>query len=1310
MKLLSASAVVAGANSVALADCGLCGDHEHEVGACPHFDYRGYGLSKGYKPETLPSNDFLGGLAVADRQNANAFLNMGQAKTPTSSTISFATPSGETAGSTDTGVATSYDNTWNNTEAASQSSNEKPSASDKLNALKFERTQDLEDAATMVSESDTNETEAAVEEMRRDNAATKLQSARRAQLARRARQEREEIERGQALQNLFNEENARKEEVRLARERDTRELKNMMKESIRKDGGNDPVYDVQTAGGLEILENSLPDRAQIRPRQDAEEVANFNREKINISDMEKLRIMEKNLSEADKRQKDRAHKKAFNAEIARLNEKAARQRDKQELQDMMRERVAEDLGKSDAVKSKSEVRDLSLRHRGSEDARDVAYDNRAKINISDMEKLRIIGDTRVSQADKRRKERAARNRDREELNEMMAASLAKNRKNKRKALESRAKDAHLQAQIAGDYELAKKLQAEEVKAQIQSDEELAKRLQAEYDAEDAQIRAERFAEEQRRLEEEEAHQARVREERERAEREAEERLFAENRRKLEELEREHRLASEATDGGVADEEVETDRWSLPSGTSWSFATFSFYNDSARRTTDRWARQLENLSIRKIECIMWLITTSYQQLQNEGKFAPTAQMAEAISDVNSIFPYSGTNSGVMNVYNAWEHTDTAEFVRDLERLGRDKLDGVLYYVAFRYSQLLDDEENQKQAASSKFVELAKAVLDYFDIGWNTEDVKFVPDNKDVREAPRDPVNFKATDKGIVETEAPETATWNPPYRVYYAYCGELKRGLRPSSKSRELFRDKENRAQLYQDELSKLTIRHLETIIYLAASAYECQDIEGNVDVNKAIKDVRNVFPGSEKPQSNARLVNVWNALGNMVDKPNDNPISMQPFQKGFTALMRDEQENAFIDMAIAYRKKLREGKRPASMAFVRLADAICKVSDKDGFVDGEDKVHPELKFEEFENEAKTAQISDVANANNNPAVTTDDEKEAPDNSRWEAPKKFQAIFNGFNIRGNGLDQFQRHVSRLTVRQQEALIYETVSVYVGHLGSNRVCELSPDLDRTIRAVYNRFNEHKGDRLMNVVRASACAVGFKNEVEEMFESSPQQAFRWVEKLLGAIVQVYKEKLDGGAKPADWVFTDLVSKVFKVFGLDGGNYSEEDNPNPAALEDNSYAKEVRTTSWQLPIYKANRMFDRIHREYYDWYDIDEWKEKMFYLNVRQLEVMLVEFAKVYLKNRSETYDRMEEKMEAVLKAYENLGASDNNATVAEFRSAMDKARGKVAFESDDDDGQASVGRSNMSEALEGVIEEYIRKLETANPVTEEFRRAVK
>ena len=598
--------------------------------------------------------------------------------------------------------------------------------------------------------------------------------------------------------------------------------------------------------------------------------------------------------------------------------------------------------------------------------------------------------------------------------------------------------------------------------------------------------------------------------------------------------------------------------------SYTFtAAFNLYNDSARERAERWALQLEDLSIREIECIFWLITTSYQQLQNAGKFAPTAQMAEAISDVDNIFPYSGTNSGVIDVYNAWENTDTADFVKDLERLGSNGLDGVLYYVALRYMQLLDDRENQKQAASSKFVELAKAVLEHFDISWNTEDVKFVPDNKDVREAPRDPVNFKAADNGIVETEAPETATWNPPYRVYYAYCRDLKRGLRPSSKSMRLFQDKENRAQLYQDELSKLTIRRLEAIIHLAAKAYECRDTDGHVDINKAIKDVRNVFPESGQAQPNARLVNVCNAIDNMVDKPNDNPISMQPFQKGFTALTTNEQEHAFIDMAIAYRKKLREGKRPASMAFVRLADAICKVTGDDGFVDGKDNVHPELKFEEFENEAKTAAVNSE-NTNRNTDVA-----ENPETNPWRMPEGvYRALMYDPNIddtgvlnEGEGLN-VQAALQRLTVRQLEAVIGLSACAYKSRSGAKNVygkveTAISNEMLEKAGKLWNLIlSAPKGDneRLLHVYNALRSASNAKSLTEDL-NSLP---LRKVESFLGMAFQVYNDKLRHGAVPADEAFVTMTDEVLELLHM---NYDEEEAPaedeiRHGALDDDNRA----------------------------------------------------------------------------------------------------------------------------------------------------------
>ncbi len=913
MKLLSASAVVAGANSVALADCGLCGEGSHDRGNCPHFDYKGYGRELNYygnilRPEGTPltesDKDYIGRIADNAKDKEKVLRNF--LKTPTSSTISFATPTGDTASS---------DNTWSNTETATQSSDKTAGTSDKLNALKFERSQDLEDSATTVSESDTAETATALEEMEREEAAVKIQSARRGQLAREA-----------------------------------------------------------------------------------------------------------------------ARQRAVNAEIARLEEKAARRRDTQELQDMMRNRVAEDRGKSDRVSSQSDVRDLDLRHRGSEEAKGVAYDNRAEINISDREKIRILAEN-ISQADERREARAARKakaRDREQLNSMMKASLEANREKERnerlsearalsegrEALENarearnretaaaankiqnaargrlaRKKAADLrkrQAQIDGDYELAKKLQAEydaedrqirddrklakklqaEYDAedrQIRDDRKLAKKLQAEYNAEDAQIRADRLLAEQEQLRENLAAEP-VAEAQNGADfeyRSEQDQINADNLLAQQEQAREYlgmnaQEPSNATatrEVVVADEENETDRWTLPQATALNFRGFDFERMSSRRQADTWARQLDNLSIRKLECMLWLVSTSYQQLQNAGRYAPSAQMAEAISDVNNIFPYSGTNAGIMNVYKAFENTDTAGFVQDLERLGKSGLDGVLYYIANRCMHLL---LSGKKAASAKLIELEKAVVEYFNGVWEAKNAQVFGEENEtpgvdntepavVNENRREPqVSATAEVRGIVETERAEDTEWNIPYVLHEVLKWPV--GSYKGGNNRRVYLGKFNEA------LQDLGIRRLEVVMYLAASSYQAGKARGGAlgnQVLKLAKDIyNNILPAASENKANARLVNWYHALENMHDERlyfgeldhygrysfenNDMNTYDASFQGAFRRITAGEQEVVLGKIATLYREKLREGKKPSTMLLVDFADQVCKELSLDGFFGGED--------------------------------------------------------------------------------------------------------------------------------------------------------------------------------------------------------------------------------------------------------------------------------------------------------------------------------------------------------------------------------------
>lgn len=1051
MKLLSASAVVAGANSVALADCGLCGDktYDHGTDTCPHFDYRGYGLSKGYKPETLPDNKFLGSLALADRGNAKAFLTV-----PVSSTISFATPSDNTA----------Y--TLSDTKTTIQSSNERPGASDKLNVLEFERVQDLEDRATTVSGSDADETGTTAEEVRREKAAHKItqalrenkerrekaavriQSTRRAQLARR---EREEAERGQALQNLFDEADARKEEARLARERDTRELKNMIADSLAENGERERNERLTKARELSERREALENAREVRKQEAASNSL---------------------------RSTQAAANKIQNAARARLARKKAAE---------------------------------------------------LKAEAERQEKIRGY------------RENAAAGKITEAL-----------RKNKER------KQAERQAQIDGDYELAKKLQAE-------------------YDAEDRQIRADRLLAEQEQLRENLA-AVPVEEARNGADfeyRSEQDQINADNLLAQQEQAREYlgmntqeQSHVTATKEAVADEEVETDRWNLPQTTVWNFQGFDF--ESNHRSADRWAKQLDALSVRKIECIMWLISTSYQQLQNAGNYAPTAQMAEALSDVNNIFPYSGTNSGIMNVYRAFENTDTGDFVGDLEYLGKGELDGILYYIADRYMHLLLPE-NGKKAASTKFIELAKATLEHFNVVWEADDAEIVPDNADVVEAPRDPVNFNAADKGIVETEAPETETWNPPYRVYYAYCHYIPHNFRPTKTSLQYH----NEPDLFKANLRSLTIRRLETVIHLANTSYRLDLEDGSVPMSQEIvnpvNEVVGVFPKSGEGKPNARVTNVYNALANMLDRPNNNPVSRQPFQRGFSELSTNEKVTALGDMAVAYREMLRNGKRPASLVFVNWANAVCKALDLDGFVGGKDNIHPELKFEEFENEAKTSQVSGIANANNNPAVVAKEVEPDPVPTAWEMPEgvsdALEFRYEGYywnadretSNEGQARDKLRKAIAELNVRQMEALLGATLVAYDQRLGyhdedrptSDVFLDQANNIRQLIANAGNGGNEHLANVLETLNKADNRA-DFQRDVKRL-------PTRQIEAFIGMIAEVYGEKLHTGAVPADKSFKEFAKSVCELLWLDWEEEAPAENeatnaPRRNALEDDN------------------------------------------------------------------------------------------------------------------------------------------------------------
>ena len=1230
MKLLSASVVVAGANSVALANCGLCGEGSHDRGNCPHFDYEGYGRKLNYygnvlRPEGTPltksDKDYIGQVADNAKDRKEVLRNFLRTST---STISFATPSGETAGSTDTGVAASYGNTWSNTETTSQSSNGKQGASDKINALKSERMQALEDRDTMISESDATETQATLEEMKREETARNTKADRRIKvhvdrMADRAKKEVDgqlaEETRAEDLQNLFNEGKARKEEARLARQRDARGLKNMVRESIHADARkNDSKESVAYRYMDEDWRRKNLEYGVIS--NDKDELL-ANRQKINISDEKKQEILDANRLERNER---RVHKRAVDAEIARLNEQGAHQRDTQQLEDMVRERVvAEDLRKSDKAASESNVKDLSLRHlrhREAEEAKDVAYDNRANINISNMEKLRIMGKN-LSEAEKRREARVARNkaRDREQLKAMVAASLAKNREAERNALELRAKDAHLQAhRKRSENALRKELaQQQEVQqnddaSQLRNINEAANKIQNAARARLARRKAAELKAEadKEKIQEHRKNAAarkitvalRANKERKEAQRQAQNRfdaLLAEQEQLRENLAAES--VAEAKNGAdfeyrseqdqinadnllaqqeqareylgmnaqepsnttatretvVANEENETDHWKLPEGTDWRFKGFDFERNRGR--CEFWARQLDDLSVRKIEFLMFVISVSYKELLSDGADA-AAQIVEAIADVDDIYHYTGTNAALVNVCNAWNNADNLEgFVTDLNKLGAEELNGVLYYIANRYMHLLLPG-NGKKAASRHFIELAKAVLEYFGAVWEAEDAEVFEksearevDNSEssvVNENRQEPaVSATAGVQGIVETEAPEMTAWDAPYRVYYAYCNEIRHGLRPTRKSMQYHENPE----LFREDLRKLTIRRLEALIrYLAdldSATLEGSRLESD-EVAERTKDVANV-------EENPRVINVFKAFGNMVDRPNDNPISMQPFGKGFRALTPYEKVNAIGDIAVAYREKLRSGSRPASLAFVKWADAVCKALHLDGFLMGKDNVHPELKFEEFENEAKTAAVNSE-NTNRNTDVA-----ENPETSPWRMP---EGVKNAFEFRAAWeedndvlVNNVNEALDHLSVRQLEAVIAFTSNICIARSNKTWVDKynIRHDEGTTLlpkeghnlwSLVLGAKKDGSNERLLHVYNAVKSAENSKS-IQADLVSLP---LRKVEAFLASAFQIYGEKLRDGSVPAHADFVKATKEVLDLYGLS----DEEQQEQLSAMED--------------------------------------------------------------------------------------------------------------------------------------------------------------
>ena len=985
--------------------------------------------------------------------------------TPNVSSVDTSKPADDTLKLVDTEVSYSSDNSGVNTATSELNAEETkseeaeseitPNVSSETNTSKLADTEPVDtevsyssnnsEVSTAISDSDAEamRREAAASKItealrenkeRREKAAMKIQNARRAQLER--RQEREEMELGQALQNLFDEKKASEEEARMAREREVR--------SKERDS--------------EQLQAMMTGILGKHKKSDAKEYA----EEMNPYRREQERVQ--------------------NARTARREaaKEAAEEIKGEDLQNLFKE---EKSGDADANKIQNAIR------------RHLARKKAAKLQ----------------------KQQAAAQK--------ITAALRKNMK------------AQRQKQIEEDGRFAAELQAEydAEDAQIKKDRQFAEKLQAEYDAE--------FAEEQRRLEKE-------------ADRIAREDAAAKQQR----IEETMATTAEQETMLSADDEVETKHWKLPETTASKFRGYNHESKASRFQANAWATQLKDLSIRKIECIFWLISVRYNRLQEGGDYARLAQMAEAITDVDNIFPYGGTNAGVMNVYNALKNTDTADFCGDLEKLGRNALDGVLYQVASRYRRLLNDG---KKAASQKFVDLARYAIEACGEDWQVEDVLLVPENKDVRPAPRalpnlgDLVNKASKeDKDIIETEASENSTWDPPYRVYYSYCENLMPGLHPSSKSMERFQDKDNRGRLYQDELRNLSIRRLEALIHLANTNYLLDLENGAMPVSQEIaglvREVDCVFLNTGEGKANARVMNACNAFRNIVDQPNDNPVSRQPFQRGFRELTTHEKVTALGDMAVVYREMLRSGKRPASLAFVNWADAMCKALNLDGFVKGEDNVHPVLRFEEFESEAKPT----VAPKNDDlePVITVGDREELNhsmadgDIISESEPREEQ----DWNLPSNpeSSKSFLKELEGLSIRRLEIVMYLAACQYGCRdrnelRGTDRAWEIAK---RMRDDLFNGPRDEKNLRLFNAFLALKHQQALKEEFYGYrgdgcyyYEDAFQGKFRRLktgdaEAVLGIISTAYRIKLRHEHKPSHPLFVEFADQMCKQLSLDG------------------------------------------------------------------------------------------------------------------------------------------------------------------------------
>ena len=590
----------------------------------------------------------------------------------------------------------------------------------------------------------------------------------------------------------------------------------------------------------------------------------------------------------------------------------------------------------------------------------------------------------------------------------------------------------------------------------------------------------------------------------------------------------------------SDTEIEADNWRIPPCVKDAFRRYDHEDDRLR--AERWARWIRPLSIRKLEAMLWLTSVVYEQNLNEG-YRSEEQMAKAVTAVDGLFPYDGNNAAILNVYNAFEHTETGEFNGGLEDLDLDELNAVLYYISMEYMRRLMDG---KMPASDTLVHLAKTAVEYFDGEWEAKDV--VPaTGASANDRNTGSGNSGASD-GIVESESAEEESWSLPEGMYYNF------DERSWSKS-----------------VQTLGIRRLEAVIQLAATSYVSRlQSEGSCAFTNTARELaeklRNILNGD---RLNARLLNVAKAVTLALDASDQ---TYDGFKYGLEHLDMKRVEAVIGVFASAYREKLRKGSRPADMAFVRFADEVCKALSLDGCFGGEDD-YPVMKFEEFGDEGRSVSVS--ANAGDSQSrvpAKTNEQIEAPETESWQMPAGIYAamdtstgyIQRGFNEYGHRLQdpagyqnekkkkKIKAQLRKLTVRQIEAVMEAASYVYVGMAGEKGANAVYRTLLDEASEIVERVKSEANDRLKNVVRAGRLATNlgdFKDDLRSM-------QIREVNSFFLAVAQVYKGMIKRGAVPADDAFVQAADDILELFMMSADGDEDDENtgdrPNNV-LEDN-------------------------------------------------------------------------------------------------------------------------------------------------------------